>query len=109
MPFDGEVIAREEKHTLILTGDLDIASADQLGAIISEVCAAGTTSLVLDLRKLDFIDSSGLRAIILAGQNCEKHGHDFALIQGPPAVQRLFELTGVTKHFTFTDEASAAR
>jgi anti-anti-sigma factor len=108
LPLEMEARVDGNEHRLVLSGELDLASADQLETAIREVCSIRAISLVLDLREVTFIDSSGLRAVIVAGQLCEQHGHGFALIPGPPEVQRLFELTGVAENLPFRTEPQAS-
>ncbi len=93
------------RYTLILAGELDIASAVALHGAVARVRATGaaTSAITLDLSGLIFIDSTGLAEIILTGQLCEKDGYEFALIPGPRAVQRLFELTGLIDALPFIE------
>ncbi|MEA2199898.1 MAG: anti-sigma factor antagonist [Solirubrobacteraceae bacterium] len=88
-------------HVLVLSGELDVASADQLEALIRQICAQTTIEVVLDLSNLTFIDSAGLRAILLAGELCEDRGHEFAIVPGPTHVQRVFELARLTEKLPF--------
>jgi anti-sigma B factor antagonist len=92
------------EHRLLLSGELEIASVPTLEGAVKRLCTEGTTAITLDLSELMFIDSTGLAAIIFAGRLCEKHGYGFSLIQGPRAVQRLFELTGLIDVLPFRDE-----
>lgn len=95
------------RHTLILCGELDIASAPMLHAAIARIRKsgrAGRGGIRLDLRRLIFIDSTGLAEIILTGQLCDRDGQEFTLIGGPRAVQRLFELTGLIDALPFERE-----
>ncbi len=55
-----------------------------------------------------FIDSTGLAAIILANKICERDGHDFWLVPGPRAIQRLFEITGLIEVLPFRETPTAA-
>ena len=82
-------------HTLVLGGELDIASVPALHSAIGRLSSDGTRAVTIDLSELKFIDSTGLAAIVLAGKVCEQEGYDFSLVPGSPAVQRLFELTGL--------------
>jgi anti-sigma B factor antagonist len=113
MRFSGlEITERvsEGRHTLILGGELDIASAPVLHAAIARLCTSGSVEngITLDLSRLVFIDSTGLAEIILTGQLCGRDGHDFALIPGPRAVQRLFELTGLVDALPFDQSGSCS-
>ncbi len=88
-------------HVLLLSGELDIAEVPRLEAALDRVLEEGTTAITIDLRQLEFIDSSGLAAIVHIGGVCSKRGHDFELIAGRPEVQRLFEITGLSSVLPF--------
>jgi anti-anti-sigma factor len=70
-----------------------MVAAPQLETLIVELCSRGTSGITLDLSGITFIDSKGLRAVLLARELTAKHGSEFSLIPGPPHVQRIFELT----------------
>jgi anti-sigma B factor antagonist len=76
-----------------LKGELDIAAAPALTKALDELATRDIRSVVLDLRGLDFIDSSGLRAILRADALARDNGHELLLVRGTEAVQRVFELT----------------
>jgi anti-anti-sigma factor len=60
--------------------------------------------VIIDLRGLDFIDSSGLAAIIRGRSMCAEHGAHFALIRSDKqAVTRLFEVAGMDADLPFRD------
>lgn len=88
-------------HTLTLAGELDIASVLALHAAVNRLCTEGTRAITIDLSELKFIDSTGLAAIVLAGKVCEQHDFAFCLLPGSAAVQRLFELTGLSEVLPF--------
>jgi anti-anti-sigma factor len=58
---------------------------------------------VLDLVHVTFIDSMGLRAILLCHAQCERHGCAFALARAQPQAQRLFEITGLLDRLPFAE------
>jgi anti-anti-sigma factor len=95
--LDIEQLGGNGRYSLLLSGELEIASAGTLEAAVRRLCAEPLHSLTIDLSRLMFIDSTGLAAIILASKICEREhdGHEFTLIPGPRAVQRLFEITGL--------------
>jgi anti-sigma B factor antagonist len=94
-------------HTLLLAGELDMATAPELEASVAGLCAEGAGEVVLDLSGLTFIDSTGLRAILAARAQCVGGGREFALIPGQRSVQRLFELAGLIDKLPFRGETSA--
>jgi anti-anti-sigma factor len=91
---------RAGRHTLTLTGELDLDSATDLEEAVREVCAAGA-GLVIDLRKVTFMDSTGLRVLIVAATLCEEKGHELRIIPGED-IQRILEMTGLDRVLQFT-------
>jgi anti-anti-sigma factor len=94
------------RHAIRLTGELDMASAPDLAGAIVRICASSTHAITLDLSHLTFMDSTGLAAIISVGKRCEQLAYEFRLIPGPPAVQRVFELTGLRDRLAFASPAT---
>ena len=88
-------------HTLALSGELDIVSAAELEARLREVSSDGTTGITLDLSRVTFMDSAGLRAVLYAKELADSHECEFAVIPGPPNVQRLFELAALLNVLPF--------
>jgi anti-anti-sigma factor len=68
---------------------------------LDEVREAGCRAVRLDLRGLKFIDSSGLHLILRYGQEAKRDGVSLEVVPGVPAVQRVFELAGVTALLPF--------
>jgi anti-anti-sigma factor len=87
-----------------LAGELDMAGVDRFERALlgGETLDAGT--LVLDLRELTFIDSSGLRALIMADQRVRADGGRLVVVRGPERVSRVLEMTGVARHIELVDE-----
>jgi anti-anti-sigma factor len=89
-------------RVLVLRGELDLASSPDLSAKGEEVLADGLP-LVLDLRNLTFIDSTGLGAIAGVDRTAQKAGTKVSLIPGPATVQRVFEVSGTADAFAWID------
>ena len=98
--------AEQERHVVMLGGELDIASAPMLEAKVRELCAGGASAIVVDLSGLSFIDSTGLRMLLSAQSLCHEQACDFALVPGQKNVQRLFALTGLLEHLPFQANGS---
>jgi anti-sigma B factor antagonist len=81
-----------------LRGELDIAHAPLLQDSIESPELAATQTVVLDLQGLTFLDSTGLRVILAAREQCWRRGQEFAITQGSEQVQRLLSVTGVGEH-----------
>jgi anti-sigma B factor antagonist len=106
--FTVQDVGADGRHRLLLAGELDIASAPILEAAISGLCENGTSAIVLDVRDVTFMDSTGLRAVLAADKLCRGHGHALSLAGANGAVQRLFELTGVSGALQFEGADSGA-
>jgi anti-sigma B factor antagonist len=96
-----------DRHVLALGGELDIGSAGVLEATLAEACAAGATEIVLDMGGVEFIDSSGLSAIVRCKMLCDEHGCAYSLTPAQRPVQGVFEVTGVADRLRFRDTAAA--
>jgi anti-sigma B factor antagonist len=94
--------ARGEVH-VIPRGEIDLATAPQLEARLRELREAGFDRLVLDLREVTFMDSTGLRVILAWDEEARRDGMELRLMPGPPAVQRVFEVTGVLHRLGFSE------
>jgi anti-sigma B factor antagonist len=102
--FTCDVVEADGHVALILGGELDIASAPALEARFAEAIAAGTSRVVIDLRGLEFVDSTGLRVLLAQGMHNGVADGELLVefIPGPPVVQRVFELAGVADRLRFT-------
>jgi len=89
------------RHTLILSGELDLAHAETLETMLVMLCVEGVAAISLDLTALTFIDSTGIRALVRAQQLCEEHGYEYLLTPGNATVQRIFEVTGLLDALPF--------
>jgi len=85
-----------------LRGELDVASAPELVDALEELRRSDTW-FVLDLRKLLFMDSTGLRAVIRVSKQVNADGRAMRVIRGPELVHRVFELTGADEMVEFVE------
>ena len=107
--LDLELSQHDEAVRISLSGELDISSAltleEELRRIEDE---ARPRVLVLDLRRLKFLDSTGLRLILAAHARALKRGGRLTIVQGSDAVRRIFRLTGVGERLNVFDDVTAA-
>jgi anti-anti-sigma factor len=101
-PWQLRVRPHREAVHVELTGELDIAASGHARDALHELVAAGFEHLVIDLRALTFIDASGLQLLLEFHAASRRDGWRLSLIQGPPAVRRLFELTATLDALPFT-------
>jgi anti-anti-sigma factor len=104
-----ELSRHDDAVRIALSGELDLSSAlafeDQLRRVEDE---AQPRVLVLDLRRLKFLDSTGLRLILAAHARALKRGGRLSIVQGTDAVRRIFRLTGVIERLNIFDDLTAA-
>jgi len=100
----------QEAIRVALSGELDMSSAllfdEELRRI--EEDDGSTDTLVLDLRPLKFMDSTGLRLILSAHSRARRSGRRLRIIPGGDAIRRIFRLTGVWKRLDIVEEGAAA-
>jgi anti-sigma B factor antagonist len=94
--FDGTVA------TLVLDGELDMATAPDLTHCFHLLVDEGQVRVVADLSRLEFVDSTGLGALVGGLKRLREHGGDLALKDPKPMVTKLLALTGLDKVFTVT-------
>jgi anti-sigma B factor antagonist len=91
-----------DRVSIALAGELDIDSAPSVQQAVARLFADGCPgTLTLDLSALEFVDSTGLAAVVYASKLCERSGCELAVIRGPDTVQQVFALTGLLEHLPF--------
>jgi anti-sigma B factor antagonist len=105
--FAVQDIVNRSRHRLVLSGELDLASARDLETVILKICGNGD-GLVLDLSRLTFMDSSGLRLILLAHGLCREGRCEFAVVPGQQNIQHLLEISGTLWQIPLVSPAWAA-
>jgi anti-anti-sigma factor len=105
-PFRCDVEPSQGKVHVIPRGEIDLASVTVLEGKLRELRETGFDHLVVDLREVTFMDSTGLRLILGWDDESRAEGVDFELIRGEPVVQRLFDITGVTGRLRFVEPSS---
>jgi anti-anti-sigma factor len=102
-----EVTAKTEDGvaTVAVDGELDIATAPVLDAKLADVERDGAVSLLLDLGRVRFLDSTGLRSLLSARRRAEATGRRLRLANLPPDVERVLEVTGARRIFEIASAA----
>ncbi|HEU4567704.1 MAG TPA: STAS domain-containing protein [Marmoricola sp.] len=78
-----------------LAGELDMLSAPELGDELTALLEAGETHLVVDLTGLEFLDSSGLSALLGAHQSAQERGASLVLRSPNERIIRLVNIAGL--------------
>ena len=91
--------------TVVLEGELDISTAPVLDATLADVERNGTATLLLDMARVRFIDSTGLRSLLSARSRAEASGQKLRLANLTVDVERVFDVTGVRRIFDIAPPA----
>jgi anti-sigma B factor antagonist len=83
--------------SLRLAGEIDVTNADQVEASLKEATREGPAELLLDLQAVTFLDTAGLRLILMAHRWQTRAGRAFRIIlaEGENAVRRVLETSGL--------------
>ena len=93
-PFTVRVEARNGVARMALAGELDMVTAPVLNDELARAEQESVRTIMLDLRDLTFIDSSGLYVCIQARQRSDLNGHRFLIVGASPFTRRVFEVSG---------------
>jgi anti-sigma B factor antagonist len=105
--FGMETDGSGEVVRIALSGEFDISCARKVEEELRRVEDDRPRTLVLDLRGLSFMDSTGLRVILSADSRANKDGRRLAIVQGPDAVRRVFQITRLDERLDIVDDPAA--
>ena len=100
----------EERDGLVqvsLRGELDLSTVGKVDDELQRWEGAATGIVLLDLSKLTFLDSTGLRCVVRADERAREDGRRLVVVKGPEAVQRVFEITRLEERLELVDDASS--
>ena len=108
-PFAIDVDERDDRVVVVPSGELDMASAPELEQTVLPRLESGAW-VVLDLRSLDFIDSSGLRVVVGAHRVAEGNDGRFTCVRGTAGstVHRIVEIAGIDGVIEMVDDPAEA-
>jgi anti-sigma B factor antagonist len=97
--FEADIEARGDELWVLPRGDLDIAGAPELQETLHLALASDARSIVIDLRGIELLDSTGLGALLaaLAGEGGER----ISLVQGSEHVEGIFRVSGLLEQLPF--------
>ena len=107
MPVKLHIESRNGSRDVVelrLEGELDMATAYCLSDAVREA-SADHDHVVVDLRGVTFLDSTGLRALMTAVREAEDGDWSMGVVPGPESVQRIFEVTGTESAMPFVKSA----
>jgi anti-sigma B factor antagonist len=103
-------VRTEDRNGLVhvaLVGELDLSTVAKVQEELRRVEATSPPTLVVDLSKLTFLDSTGLRCIVTADERARAEGRRIVIVRGPDAVQRVFAITRLEDRLEMVDDAGS--
>jgi anti-sigma B factor antagonist len=103
--FSISISERSGRALVVIRGELDLATAPDLETALTELQEAGQ-DVVVDLRELAFMDSTGLRAIVAAHARAEDGELSFVIVRPRPGapIERILAIAGVASVLELVDD-----
>jgi anti-anti-sigma factor len=98
----------DDMMRLALAGEFDLSNASQVEDALKEAETDRPSLLVIDLRELTFMDSTGLRVMVSADARARDDSRRLVVVQGPESVHRVFRITGLDDHLDIVETPEAA-
>jgi len=95
-------VVLEDQAVIRLRGELDMDTAERFSEATLVAFAAGVPTVLIDLSELDFIDSSGLRELVVAHRRQHEVGGGVVLRSPSQAIRRVLDIVGLDKVLTIT-------
>jgi anti-anti-sigma factor len=107
-PFSIDVARQGDRTLLSLSGELDLATVGELEEAINGRLEAGE-EIVVDLRPLEFMDSSGVRALVAGHQAAQQVGGSLVIVRASQGseVDRVIDVSGIATALGMVDEPPA--
>jgi anti-sigma B factor antagonist len=90
--------------SVALIGELDISETNSVQEMLADVERRHPPLILLDLRRLSFLDSSGLRLILEADLRAREDGRRVSVVRGPESVHRVFTISLLDKRLDFVED-----
>jgi anti-anti-sigma factor len=107
VPGNFDVLTDRDGATLVVSprGEIDMGTVDLVREAVDRDQRPGD-ALVIDLRAVGFMDTSGLRYVLELNDLATQDGFSLVLVRGPSGVQRVFEVSGLEPRLPFVDDPS---
>jgi anti-sigma B factor antagonist len=102
-------VRKVDEHSVVdVKGEIDVYTAPKLREKLVELAGGGVNRVVVNLEKVEFLDSTGLGVLIGGMKRLRSTDGDLTLVCTQPRILKVFEITGLTKVFSIHDSVDAA-
>jgi anti-sigma B factor antagonist len=102
--FRVDVVVHPGAVVVAPRGEIDMATVGE----VRSACDVSGGMLVLDLRGVEFLDTSALSLVVGCQRRADTDGPSFAVVRGPARIQRLFDIAGLNHRLRFVDDPAEA-
>ena len=100
MDFDVETTERDGVNVLTLRGEIDVYTAPQLRQTIVDLVDGGATKIVVDMRMVEFLDSTGLGVLVEGLRRIKSKDGDLSIVATQDKILKIFDITGLNRAFS---------
>jgi anti-anti-sigma factor len=103
-PFDIKIARQGPAAQLVIVGEIDLSTCTEIVDAVERLAEHGCTELKIDLRNVSFMDSSGLRALLLIHRQFADEGRQLTIVPATEPVMTVFRLTGADTRLPFVHD-----
>ena len=108
MDLEVETSQRERWSVIALRGEIDVYTAPRLRQAIIDLVDGGATRIVVDMAKVDFLDSTGLGVLVGGLKRVRLQDGSLAIVATQDKILKIFDITGLNKVFPIHDSVDSA-
>ncbi|HEX9376175.1 MAG TPA: STAS domain-containing protein [Actinomycetota bacterium] len=108
MNLDLETSTQGKTSVVSLRGEIDVYTAPRLRQALIDLVSGGATDIVVDMDKVDFLDSTGLGVLVGGLKRVKSNEGDLRLVVTQERIMKIFDITGLSKVFPMYESLDAA-
>jgi anti-sigma B factor antagonist len=99
MDLELETTQRDGVAVLTLRGEIDVYTAPRMRQAIVDLVDAGSLNIVVDMEKVDFLDSTGLGVLVEGLKRVRTRNGNLSIVVTQDKILKIFDITGLNKAF----------
>lgn len=106
--MEKSVVSEDGVLVIAPQGELDVSNSPELKELIEAEIENGRRNMVIDLKGVEYMDSSGLGVLVTGLKAMRRHRGSLKLAQVTGSVQKIFQLTRLSRFFEIYDTVEEA-
>jgi anti-sigma B factor antagonist len=99
MDLEVETTQRDAASILTLSGEIDVYTAPRLRQAIVDLVDGGSRRIIVDMEKVEFLDSTGLGVLVEGLKRVKNHDGELSIVATHDKILKIFDITGLNKAF----------